>query len=182
MSTANIAEGPLAVRIGERLRALRKERGMTLAVLAQQAGISTSYLSAVEKGANLPSLQVLAGLTDALGVSIPSVLADEGSPHVRVSRLPGSAGVEKVSHPLLQLDNAVIRANPKDAGESPCELAGHDLFVYVVSGELRLVIDGASYQLGAGDAVDVSDPGQVSWLSPTRSVSIWSSCPRSELS
>jgi transcriptional regulator with XRE-family HTH domain len=180
MSTTNIAEGPLAVRIGERLRALRKQREMTLAVLAQQAGISTSYLSAVEKGANLPSLQVLAGLTDALGVSIPSVLADEGSPHVRVSRLPSSAGVQKVSHPLLQLDNAVVKANSKQSGDSPCELAGHDLFVYVVSGKLRLVIDQVSYQLGAGDAVDVADPRQVSWLSLTPSMSIWSSCPRSE--
>lgn len=181
MSTAHVTEGSLAVRIGERLRALRKARQVTLAVLAQQAGISTSYLSAVEKGVNLPSLQVLANLTEALGVSIPSVLADEGSPHVYLSRIPAEPGIELVSHPLLQLKNAVIRAAPDDAGEPPFELPSHDLFVYLITGTLRLDIDGASYQLEAGDAVDVARPQEVTWFSVSASISIWSSCPRPEI-
>jgi transcriptional regulator with XRE-family HTH domain len=180
MSTANMTDDSLAVRIGERLRALRKQRQVTLAGLAQQAGISTSYLSAVEKGVNLPSLQVLASLTEALGVSIPSVVANEGSPHVRVSQVPAEPGIEKVSHPLLQLENAVIRAAPNTSGDSPLELAGHDLFVYVIEGALRLRIDGVSYEIGGGDAVDVAAPREMNWFSAAASISVWSSCPRPE--
>jgi transcriptional regulator with XRE-family HTH domain len=180
MSTANLTDDSLSVRIGERLRALRKERQMTLAVLAQEAGISTSYLSAVEKGVNLPSLQVLASLTEALGVSIPSVLADEGSPHVHVSRIPAEPGIEKVSHPLLQLENTVIKAAPNDSGDSPLALAGRDLFVYVIEGALQLCIDEVNYEIGAGDAIDVAAPREVTWYSAPASISIWSSCPRQQ--
>jgi len=169
-------DASLAVRIGERLRALRKERALTLAVLAQQAGISVSYLSAVEKGVNLPSLQVLAALTEALGVSIPSVLADEGSPHVRVSRIPAEPGVQKVSHPLLQLENAVVRAAADDSGDCPLRLAGRDVFVYLISGELELTVDGVAYRLGPGDAIDVRRAQRIGWLARSAGVSVWSGC------
>jgi len=176
VNTDTTTDASLAVRIGERLRALRKQRALTLAVLAQQAGISVSYLSAVEKGVNLPSLQVLAALTEALGVSIPSVLADEGRPHVRVSRIPAEPGVLKVSHPLLQLENAVLRTGAADAGGCPLMLDGRDVFVYVISGELELTVDGVAHRIGPGDAIDVRRAQQISWAARSAGVSIWSGC------
>ena len=176
MSAANATDASLAVRIGERLRALRKQRQLTLAVLAHQAGISVSYLSAVEKGVNLPSLPVLAGLTEALGVSIPAVLADEGRPHVQVSRIPAEPGVAKVSHPLLQLENAVIRAAAHDSGSCPLELDGRDVFLYVIDGQLEVMVDGAAYEIGPGDAIDVRRPQEITWTARSAGVTIWSGC------
>jgi transcriptional regulator with XRE-family HTH domain len=38
------------ISIGARLRALRRWRGMSLAHLAEQAGLSTGFLSMVERG------------------------------------------------------------------------------------------------------------------------------------
>jgi transcriptional regulator with XRE-family HTH domain len=171
-------EDSLARRIGERLRTLRKDRGLTLAALAEQAGMSVSYLSAVENGVNLPSLQLLARLTDALGVSIPPVLAAEGSPQVRVGAIPAGDGVVAVSHPGLQLETAIVRCDGGSGGAAPVALEGRDLFVYVVSGELAVDIDGAAHALGAGDALDAATPGDVSWSS-TGSVAVWASCPAS---
>ncbi|WP_367140965.1 MULTISPECIES: helix-turn-helix domain-containing protein [Streptomyces] len=42
-----------AIRIGERLRSARRQRGVSLRTLASQAGVSASYLSMVENGQRL---------------------------------------------------------------------------------------------------------------------------------
>jgi transcriptional regulator with XRE-family HTH domain len=57
-------------RIGPAIRKLRHEQGMTLDDLAEQAGISASHLSRLERGQTLPSFTVLAGIAHVLGVSI----------------------------------------------------------------------------------------------------------------
>ena len=55
----------LLLRMGSRLRARRRELGRTLAEVAGPADVSVSYLSAVEKGTNQPSLQVLVRIVHA---------------------------------------------------------------------------------------------------------------------
>ncbi len=57
-------------RIGPAIRKLRHEQGLTLDELAEQAGISASHLSRLERGQTLPSFTVLAGIAHVLGVSI----------------------------------------------------------------------------------------------------------------
>ena len=171
------ADTSLARRIGVRLRRLRKERQLTLAVLAQRADLSLSYLSAVENGVNLPSLPVLARLTEALNVSIPAVLVDEGCPFAVIGDVPAAVGSSSVSHPQLQLQNAVLRSVAGDVGVPPVEIEGRDLFVFLLSGALTVVIDGESFELNTGDAVDVSRPRTVSWSSPGDAVTVWTSCP-----
>lgn len=47
------------VRIGGRLRRLRKERGWTLENLAARTGLSRAYLSRLEGGDRQPSLSAL---------------------------------------------------------------------------------------------------------------------------
>jgi transcriptional regulator with XRE-family HTH domain len=41
---------PLAVSVGQRIRALRHEKGLTLAALAEQSAIGARHLSSVERG------------------------------------------------------------------------------------------------------------------------------------
>lgn len=57
-------------RIGPAIRKLRHEQNLTLDDLAEQAGISASHLSRLERGQTLPSFTVLAGIAHVLGVSI----------------------------------------------------------------------------------------------------------------
>ena len=175
--TVTEADASLARRIGARLRLLRKEQQLTLAMLAQRADLSVSYLSAVENGVNLPSLQVLARLTEALHASIPAVLTDEGSPLAIVADVPATVGSSPVSHPLLQLQNAVLRAGAGDIGAAPVSLEGRGLFVFMLSGALTVLIDGESFDLDTGDAIDVSRARDVSWSAAADAVSVWSSCP-----
>ncbi len=54
---------------GERVRALRKERGLTLVDLASRAKLSYSYLSEIERGAKRPSLETINKLAGALSLT-----------------------------------------------------------------------------------------------------------------
>lgn len=56
--------------IGKLLKQFRKEKKMTIRVVAQQAGVSNGLISRIENGRTVPSLPVLFGLIEALGVEV----------------------------------------------------------------------------------------------------------------
>ncbi|MBO0900172.1 helix-turn-helix transcriptional regulator [Cellulomonas sp. zg-ZUI222] len=56
--------------IGALLRAAREDRGLRLVDVAARARLSPQYLSEVERGLKEPSSEVLAALTDALGLTL----------------------------------------------------------------------------------------------------------------
>lgn len=53
---------------GQRLRAVRKDRGWTLRVLAAKAGVHWTYLGQVERGERNVSLLTILRLSKALGI------------------------------------------------------------------------------------------------------------------
>lgn len=53
--------------IGAAIKAQRLVRGYTLAELAEKAGTSASYLSDIERGRTLPSLEKLHDIAEAFG-------------------------------------------------------------------------------------------------------------------
>ncbi len=63
----------------EKIRYLRKKRGMTLKVLAQNINCSPGYLSRIETGVVNPSLAALKDVADALEVTIEELFHDRGS-------------------------------------------------------------------------------------------------------
>ena len=68
-------------RLGAKIRALRKERGLTLKVLAQLSGLSHPFLSQVERGLARPSMSSLHQISEALGTNASWLLA--GSENTR---------------------------------------------------------------------------------------------------
>ena len=68
----------LTEQLGRRVKELRTRRGLTQADLAERAGISQTTLSRLEGGHQCPSLQGVATLAEALGVSLPTVVDFEG--------------------------------------------------------------------------------------------------------
>lgn len=65
------------VRLGARLRELRVAAGLTQAELARRTGIHRPNIARVEAGRHTPSLETLARLASAIGVSTTTVLAEE---------------------------------------------------------------------------------------------------------
>ena len=54
-----MATGDICVRVGKRIRALRKEKGWNQDDLAQHIGLGRTYISNVERGHKNPSLRSL---------------------------------------------------------------------------------------------------------------------------
>ena len=75
---------------GARIRALRAERGMTLAMMATQLGVSSAYLSALEHGKRgKPGFSFVQSVIQALGVIWDDAdelirLADVSDPKVTI--------------------------------------------------------------------------------------------------
>ena len=63
--------------LGERIRRLRKDRGLSQQGLASQANVDRSYLSAVENGKQNVSFATLKGISDALDVGIAELISRE---------------------------------------------------------------------------------------------------------
>lgn len=65
-------------RFGEKLRALRKQRGLTLKQLAQAIGHTThSHISELETGKRRPSLDLALRLARYFDVSLDQLVKDE---------------------------------------------------------------------------------------------------------
>jgi transcriptional regulator with XRE-family HTH domain len=62
--------------LGGALRERRVKRGLTLPALSAASGISTSYLSDIELGRTLPTLERLDLCAQALGSSVSELLRD----------------------------------------------------------------------------------------------------------
>lgn len=60
--------------LGDRLRLAREARGLSLAALGKMCGLSTTYLSEIERGESRPAIQTLRRLSEALQVSLPTLL------------------------------------------------------------------------------------------------------------
>ena len=61
--------------IGDRIRAERARRGVTVRGLARDVGVSASLISQIETGRSQPSVSTLYAITTALGISIEDIFA-----------------------------------------------------------------------------------------------------------
>lgn len=69
--------------IGERLRARRHERGLSLRDLAQRLGVSPSLISQIERGRANPSVSTLYSIVAELDVSLDDLLFNDRRPAER---------------------------------------------------------------------------------------------------
>lgn len=156
--------GNIRVDIGQKLRTIRKERGMSQRELATKAGLTNGTISLIEKNRTSPSVASLKSLLDAIPISMAeffSTLEEEAAPKAfyRADEFtevsPSSAG--QVS--LRQLGNAEDHAlqvlhetYPAGADTGP-ELLSHkgEEAGIVVRGSVEVTVDGNVCILNVGD-------------------------------
>jgi transcriptional regulator with XRE-family HTH domain len=85
-----------AAQIGERVRRLRHERGLSLSALALRAGIGKATLSGLEDGSRgNPTIETLYAVAGQLGVPLAAILPDPasslGAPAVVPPEIRGAA-------------------------------------------------------------------------------------------
>lgn len=62
------------MKIGKALKLCRSARDLSLEIVAERAGISTSYLSRLENDKREPTLAMIGKVADALDVPVPVVV------------------------------------------------------------------------------------------------------------
>ncbi len=104
------------VRVGETIRALRRQRHLQQGELAALAGMQAAPLCNIENGKNLPSVRSLCRLAAALEVSVNDLL----SPADYLSAEPPrkSSGRIKTGHPFDELARRDIARVTRIAGET----------------------------------------------------------------
>ncbi len=65
-------------QIGNRIRLVRRQAGLTQAELAEKASLSDNFIGLIERGEGRPTIQVVDRIADALGVHLSELfLGDE---------------------------------------------------------------------------------------------------------
>lgn len=63
------------IKLGQRLRAARKEAGLTQEQLADRSHVSTKHIANIEKGKMNPSFEILLALSKVLKLSLDSLIS-----------------------------------------------------------------------------------------------------------
>jgi transcriptional regulator with XRE-family HTH domain len=152
------ASSSLLTSIGDSLRAMREEQGLTLEQASELSGISTSHLSRLESSDRQPSVASLLALSAAFGVSVGALFGEtQGSAPLGIS-LPDEPRHE--SNGLIVascsgyagssvIDALRVTVTPERPVPTPARHPGEE-WLYVLSGTLRLEYDEEFYLLSAG--------------------------------
>ncbi|MBW8806260.1 MAG: helix-turn-helix transcriptional regulator [Catenulisporales bacterium] len=162
--------------VGPRLKRLRLHRGVTLADLAQETGISTSTLSRLESGLRRPTLEQLLPLARAYGVTLDELVdaPPTGDPRIHMRPIPcgdGSFILPLTRRPGgIQAYKFVLPSGSDDARPDLRTHEGYD-WVYVLNGILRLVLGEHDLILKAGEAAEF-DTRTPHWFGATSAGSV----------
>lgn len=145
-------------RIGQAVRALRRRRGLTLAQLGADSGLSQSFLSQMERGLVRASYLSLNRVARALGTTAASLMTSGTAERATVVRAHEGAVFDDAR--LLVRGDAALRALefrgvPHEFGDT-YEHAEEEL-LYVADGVIEVEVDGADRTLlGPGDTIHLA--------------------------
>src|SRR5689334_9047521 len=163
-----LEQAPAAARLGAALRAVRMQRQLSQAALAQMAGVSASAISQAERGQRCLSLETLLELTGRLHITVDELLRGEVSAGYRLGRRDDPA-LTPTGRPAPLLDDpeAGMRAYlvRLAAGASSAPQIAHKgtELVAVVAGLVQVVLTGGRPVLRAGEVLLADRSSIVEW-------------------
>ena len=135
---------------------MREEQGLSLDAVARVAGMAPSTLSRLETGKRRLAVDHLAPLARALSTSVDALLAPPQRTDPRVRRGPRMVNDMRVL-PLSRSDasgpHAYHLTIPVRGQPDPRTHEGHE-WLYVLSGQLRLVLGDHALVLDTGEAAE----------------------------
>ncbi|MCR4714167.1 MAG: helix-turn-helix domain-containing protein [Treponemataceae bacterium] len=156
-------------RFGEKLRTVREKKGYTLKVVAQQAGVSESLVSQIERNRVSPAIDTLLTLADVLDINLEFLFEEYRRDRpVHIIRADERRKIEEDAACYEEL------AKPSESdGEHAMESylltipAGEHThrgsyghlgreFGYIIEGKAHFQYESLSYDLEAGDSISFS--------------------------
>jgi transcriptional regulator with XRE-family HTH domain len=155
--------------LGAQLRTARQGRGWTLEALSARSGLSTGFLSQVERGQSTLSIVSLSAICRALDIPIDRLFTssrplDEGVPRVTeaATQLRIQIGDSAVAYrylspqlPAAPIAELLVAEFPPSARQDATAHEGEELG-FVLEGTLKLWVEGEEYALAAGDSYRVA--------------------------
>jgi quercetin dioxygenase-like cupin family protein/DNA-binding Xre family transcriptional regulator len=151
---------PDGTRIGAQLKAARLAARMSMADVAEQAGLTKGFVSKLERDLVSVSVASLIRLCDALGVSVGSLFQAPTGEVVRHGAYPpiNFGGRKMTEHLLTPSGEKRVQAILSDiepgggSGDDPYALPADVEFVFVVTGQLQVTVASEQITLDQGDA------------------------------
>lgn len=153
--------------VGKNIKAIRKQKGITLQELADRVGLTKSYLSKIERSKKAPPYSTVNKIAMALEVEVPYLLSEKlaSSSDIRISftkknqrkvveTMGSSYGLTYealgFSKPGKNMQPYVVQAafNEKNIFQHEGEE-----FIYVLEGAYEFIYDGKRYVMEPGDSV-----------------------------
>lgn len=154
--------------LGNTIRELRQQHGLTIAEVADQVGLSRGMLSKVENAQTATSLETLAKVASALGVSLSTLFRNYNMPEGGAQLVKDGAGMEVVrrgtkrghTYHLLAYDQGPTKLfepfliTMDDASEvfPTFEHPGVE-FIYMLAGKIEYRHGQSTYLLEPGDSL-----------------------------
>jgi transcriptional regulator with XRE-family HTH domain len=163
-----------ATGVGQKVRELRRERGLSVRTLAARTGFSPSFISQMEIESVSPSIASLEKIAEELGVSLGQFFNSlESSPREvmrREERPKHESGWSKSTVALLadavpgrKLAAVEVTVEPGGSSGKRAAFGSQEAIVLLLSGELVVVIRGREVELMEGDVLYVSEGAGFSW-------------------
>ena len=169
-----------SVHVGQMLRKLREERGISIRELSRRSGLSANALSMIERGLTSPSVSTLYRLTDALNVPITAIFGLELEQQPIVFRsisdrthvpfplgvwegLGGESFTGRMQPFMLTLETGA------ESGPEKIVHTGSE-FVMCLRGQLVYEVEGQIFTLEAGDSLLFAARLTHRWHNPGRTV------------
>jgi transcriptional regulator with XRE-family HTH domain len=168
------------VDVGNRLRELRQERGLSMRALARASGLSANALSMIERGRTSPSVSTLYKMADAMGIPITAFFREEppqqdivfrkASERTRVpfmrglwEGLGGELFVGRVEPFMLTLESGA------SSGPFGIIHSGHE-FVLCLRGQLEYDVEDRRFLMEPGDSLLFAAQLRHRWRNPGKTV------------
>jgi len=159
----DIGAAELGRRVADNLRQKRKARAMSLDDLASSSGVSRAALSQIETYKSTPTVGLLWKIAVGLGVPFAELIGEaRGAVSVlrrNDAQVLRSADGKMESRPLAPVGTTPLvelyelRLAPRSVHASDAHARGTHEVVVVLTGALRLSLDGEAHDLASGDSI-----------------------------
>jgi transcriptional regulator with XRE-family HTH domain len=169
-ATESASPGPGA-GLGQRLRAARQAKGISLASLAGQTGLTKGFLSQLERGLSQASVASLTRICAALEIAPGAMLDPLPEGPVSPAEAPelsfGGEGARDrlltpAGFPGIQALHATVQPGGHNAGTGTSR-PEESHFLLVLRGTFTLQLNGTPVQLSAGKSITFRGTDSYSW-------------------
>ncbi len=150
------------VMVGDRVRSLRHEQGLSIRSLAEKCGLSMNTLSLIENNRTSPSVHTLNLLATGLGVPLVTLFEQEKIEPALVYQQAGqrqgirfaNGTAEKLGQglPPLGAEPIVVTLDTDSKNSEEISHEGRE-FIYCLEGQVTCLVAGQPYVLNMGDSL-----------------------------